>query len=175
MMSNEPAEYWLRGALPDIHPLLQPVAHALLQAQMEIKNMMADFPDEYLWEKPAGVASPAFHLQHIAGILQRLFTYADGRQLTAEQLRYLSLEGKKNEAITLNSLLSIFEEEMQEALAYLKLINPQTLIEVRFVGRQKIPSTQIGLLFHAAEHTMRHTGQLSVTVKVILSNKTLEK
>jgi uncharacterized damage-inducible protein DinB len=27
----------------------------------------------------------------------------------------------------------------------------------------------LGLLFHAAEHTQRHTGQLLVTVKVISS------
>ena len=32
---------------------------------------------------------------------------------------------------------------------------------------KRLPPTVIGLLFHAAEHTMRHVGQLLVTVAVI--------
>jgi uncharacterized damage-inducible protein DinB len=35
------------------------------------------------------------------------------------------------------------------------------------VGRAKLPSTVLGLLFHAAEHTQRHVGQLLVTAKVV--------
>ena len=33
----------------------------------------------------------------------------------------------------------------------------------------QIPTTVIGLLFHAVEHTMRHTGQLLVTAKIVVS------
>lgn len=86
-------EVWLQGPIADVFPLLQPVAHALLQAQEEINELMYDFPENKLWEKPAGAASPAFHLQHIVGVLDRLFTYAKGKQLTDEQLKYLSEEG----------------------------------------------------------------------------------
>jgi uncharacterized damage-inducible protein DinB len=43
---------------------------------------------------------------------------------------------------------------------------------VRFVGRAKLPSTVLGLLVHAAEHTMRHTGQLLVTVQVLRADGT---
>jgi len=39
------------------------------------------------------------------------------------------------------------------------------------VGRKRIPSNVIGLLFHTAEHTQRHTGQLLVTVKVLTRNE----
>jgi uncharacterized damage-inducible protein DinB len=39
------------------------------------------------------------------------------------------------------------------------------------VGRKQTPSTVVGLLFHAAEHTMRHTGQLLVTVRVLKVEK----
>jgi hypothetical protein len=35
-----------------------------------------DFPTKLLWERPANVASVGFHLQHLAGVLDRLFTYA---------------------------------------------------------------------------------------------------
>ncbi|HYH14710.1 MAG TPA: DinB family protein, partial [Flavisolibacter sp.] len=74
-MSNaKQPEVWLRGQLPGISPFLQPVAHALLQAQEEINELMEVFPDTLLWERPAGVASPGFHLQHLKGVLDRLFT-----------------------------------------------------------------------------------------------------
>jgi len=51
----------------------------------------------------------------------------------------------------------------------LKETDPATITEARGVGRKQIPSNVIGLLFHAAEHTMRHTGQLLVTVKMLES------
>jgi hypothetical protein len=38
---------------------------------------------------------------------------------------------------------------------------------VRQVGRAQLPSTVLGLLFHAAEHAQRHVGQLVTTSKVI--------
>jgi uncharacterized damage-inducible protein DinB len=41
------------------------------------------------------------------------------------------------------------------------------LLQPRGVGRAQLPSTVLGLLFHAAEHTQRHVGQLLVTVRVL--------
>ncbi len=167
MIKHNEAEYWLRGPLPNITSLLQPVAHALLQAQSEIEDMMKDFTDDDLWKMPAGVASPAFHLQHICGVLDRLFTYAKGNELTELQLVYLSKEGKIDATVTVQTLLEALQKQMKLSLLFLQTIKPKTLAEVRYVGRKKVPSTQLGLLFHAAEHTMRHTGQLMVTVKII--------
>src|SRR5215471_7705354 len=86
-------EVWLRGPLPQVQPLLQPVAHALLQAREEVDALMNGFPEERLWERPAGVASPGFHLQHLAGVLDRLFTYARGESLNDVQTKYLATEG----------------------------------------------------------------------------------
>src|ERR1700742_1748879 len=94
--TNKP-EVWLRGPLEGIPPLLQPVAHALLQAREEVNAMMANFPEIFLWVKPGGMASPAFHLQHLTGILDRLFTYARGESLDTSQLTYLANEGKEPE------------------------------------------------------------------------------
>jgi hypothetical protein len=37
-------EVWLRGPLPGMPPLLQPVAHALLQAREELVELLHDFP-----------------------------------------------------------------------------------------------------------------------------------
>lgn len=160
-------EYWLRGPIDDVPALLQPVAHALLQARDEINQMMSDFPHDFLWEKPSGNASPAFHLQHIPGVLDRLFSYADNRQLDLLQLDYLASEGKYEAGITVNTLLKQLNAQVEKSIAHLKSINPQTITEARFVGRKQLPSTIMGLLFHAAEHTMRHTGQLLVTVHIL--------
>jgi hypothetical protein len=85
------AEVWLRGPLDGIPALLQPVAHALLQAREEVNELMLNFPDALLWEKPAGMASVGFHLQHMAGVLDRLYTYARAEQLNQQQLDYLGI------------------------------------------------------------------------------------
>ncbi|WP_315817901.1 hypothetical protein [Paraflavitalea speifideaquila] len=44
MASNKLPEVWLRGPLDGIPALLQPVAHALLQAQEELHVLLKDFP-----------------------------------------------------------------------------------------------------------------------------------
>jgi len=67
-------EVWLRGPIVNIPALLQPVAHALLQSGEEAEEIMREFPENKLWLRPAGVASVGFHLKHLTGVLDRLFT-----------------------------------------------------------------------------------------------------
>ncbi len=161
-------EVWLRGALPDIIPLLQPIAHTLLQVKDEANKIMVDFPEIFLWVKPSGMASPAFHLQHITGILNRLFTYARGESLSPEQLNYLTSEGREPEQeCSLEMLLNNLNQQIDEAITVLSHTSEATLTEPRGVGRMQVPSTVIGLYTHAAEHSMRHIGQLLVTVKLL--------
>ncbi|NLR57217.1 DinB family protein [Chitinophaga polysaccharea] len=158
-------EYWMSGPVDNIPALLQPVAHALLQANLEINHLMQDFPEEKLWERPAGVASPGFHLQHVSGVLDRLCTYARAEALSEAQLAALKAEGTPG--ATLHDLLEQFDVQVHKTLLQLSATPENTLTEFRGVGRKQLPSTVLGLLFHAAEHTMRHTGQLLVTVKVL--------
>ena len=167
-MSTTPiTEYWLRGPVKDVPALLQPVAHALLQAREEVVASVRGLANEQMWIMPGGMASAGFHLQHLTGVLSRLFTYARGEQLSAEQLVYLSQEGKHPVKIEIPLLLDRFHKQVDECIIQLKNTDPLSLTEERFVGRKKISSTVIGLLFHAAEHTMRHTGQLIVTVTFV--------
>ncbi|HEY1112473.1 MAG TPA: DinB family protein [Chitinophagaceae bacterium] len=166
MTLPKPPEVWLRGPLPGIPPLLQPVAHALLQAREEVTALVSGFPDARLWERPAGAASVGFHLQHLTGVLDRLFTYAHGRQLSEGQLAALKAEGAPGAATTAG-LLAAFHHEVDKALLELESMADLDLLAPREVGRGRLPSTTLGLLFHAAEHTMRHTGQLLVTVRVL--------
>ena len=165
-MATPQREHWLRGPVANVPALLQPVAHALLQAKDEINEMMNNVSDNLLWQKPGGAASPAFHLQHIPGVLDRLFTYASGQMLSAEQLEYLKKEGVEDEKATTDSLLQQLNLKIESSIDRLKDFE-NDLTSVRYVGRQQIPSTVLGLLFHSAEHTMRHTGQLLVTLKVL--------
>ena len=165
-MSAQP-EVWLRGPLPDILPQLQPPAHALLQAKEEVQLIMKDFPGELLWERPASVASVAFHLQHLTGVLDRLFTYAGGNLLTESQHVYLKAEGRESPNTDAEQLVNAFLQKVDESIENLKGMRTETLYEFRGVGRARLPSTTIGLIFHAAEHTMRHVGQLLVTAKIL--------
>ncbi|MDF7809883.1 DinB family protein [Hymenobacter sp. YC55] len=161
-------EFWLRGPLPEVPPLLQPIAHALLQARQEVETALHSFPDSLLTARPAGVASVGFHLHHLAGVLDRMQTYARHQPLSEDQLAYLAAEN--NVPTTPGSTVALvqhFGKTVDHMLAYLPTVPEATLSEFRPVGRAKLPSTVIGLLVHAAEHTTRHTGQLLVTARVV--------
>jgi uncharacterized damage-inducible protein DinB len=162
-----PLEVWMRGPIAGLIPLLQPVAHAILQAREEVNLMMIDFPNELIWERPSGVASVAFHLQHLSGVLDRLFTYANNQILNEDQLELLALESDEAQFLTVKALLTRFNNQVNKALTQLKNIEEKTILEPRGIGRKQIPTNQLGLLFHAAEHTQRHVGQLLVTVRIL--------
>jgi hypothetical protein len=166
-MSQKP-EVWQRGPLPEIDPLLQPVAHALLQAREEIADYMEGFPVALLWIRPAGMASTGFHLQHLSGVLDRVFTYARAESLSEFQFAQLAEEGTDApDGYSVADLVSRFNNQVDLALQQLKNTDITTLPDFRGIGRAGLPSTVIGLLFHAAEHTMRHVGQLMVTAAVV--------
>ena len=175
MTPTDSREVWLRGPLTDTPPLVQPVAHALMQAREEVTAMMLDFPSELLWVRPVSsrgstraLASVGFHLQHLTGVMDRLFTYAKGQSLSPAQLVALSQEGDGS-VESVAGLVRQFGEQVEQSLAYLRTIDEQTLTEPRGVGKAQLPSTVLGLLTHAAEHTMRHVGQLLVTVRIVSS------
>ncbi|RZK21221.1 MAG: DinB family protein [Pedobacter sp.] len=164
-------EVWQRGPLPDLEPLLQPVGHAILQAQEELHDYLAGFPSELLWIKPAGMASVGFHLQHLAGVLDRVFTYARAEALTSYQFEQLEEEGSDSTSgYAVQQLVDCFDQQVVKAIKQLRETDVNTLTEFRGIGRDGLPSTVLGLLFHGAEHTMRHLGQLMVTAAVVKLN-----
>ncbi len=174
MADAQQPEVWMRGPIAGVPPLLQPVAHALLQAQEEVVRYMDGFDNQYLWYKPVGMASIGFHLQHIVGVIDRLFTYALDKPLTDGQFAYLRVEGQEAPGITATRLVANLRRQVDDAIVQLKATDESTLTHIRYLGRKRIPTTLIGLLFHAAEHTQRHVGQLLVTVRLLtaeISNK----
>src|SRR5258708_22213348 len=85
-------EPWLRGTLTDIPPIQRAVLHALELAQEDLERWCGSLNDEELNTSPDEIAPVAFHLRHIARSLDRLLTYAEGKQLAAEQIASLKLE-----------------------------------------------------------------------------------
>lgn len=171
-MTNEP-EVWLRGPVPEIPGLLQPVAHSLLQCREELAAVLPQLTSEQLWLQPGGAGSIGFHLRHAAGSLDRLFTYARGEQLSAAQKAALAAEAGIDIAPHAAArLLAGFDEAVERALQQLRQTPESALLEFRGVGRAQLPSTVLGLLFHAAEHAQRHAGQVATTAKIILASST---
>lgn len=175
MSASTHPEAWLDGPVAGVPALLQPVAHSLIQTREEIRALSAGLPTGLLWERPAGVASAGFHLRHVTGVVDRLFTYARGEQLSPEQRRALAAEGEaagegyagSDDGETAESLAEAFAAQVERALEQLRATGEDTLTAPRGVGRARLPSTVIGLLGHAAEHAQRHLGQLLVTVRVV--------
>jgi uncharacterized damage-inducible protein DinB len=165
-VSGAPREAWLRGPVEGVPDALQPVAHALLQAAEEVEALVRERPDLPLWTRPAGVASAGFHLRHMAGVVDRLLTYARGDALDAEQRTALAAEAAPDESQTPAALAAALRARVDATVEALRSVDPAALAAPRSVGRAALPSTVGGLLFHAAEHTMRHLGQLLVTVRV---------
>jgi hypothetical protein len=159
-------EVWLRGPLPDVIPELQPVVHSLMQVREEIAGA-ATVPDSQLWTKPGGAASIGFHLLHLAGSLDRLLTYARGKTLNATQRAALEAEAREDVASRAEDLVRLALEAIDAAIVQVRTTPLCTLDEVRDVGRGRLPSTVLGLLFHAAEHAQRHSAQIITTRKVI--------
>jgi uncharacterized damage-inducible protein DinB len=149
--------------------LLQPVAHALLQAQEDLRRIVTPLGEDALWSRPGGAASVGFHMRHAAGALDRLFTYARGEMLSKAQLATLKSETASDQqgSATAAALVTAFEAQVERALAQLRETPVDRLTEPREVGRARLPSTVIGLLFHGAEHTQRHVGQTIATAKVV--------
>jgi uncharacterized damage-inducible protein DinB len=166
-MANLP-EVWLRGPVAEIPPLLQPVAHALLQAVEDVHRAVDPLSVAHLWARPGGAASVGFHVRHAAGSLDRLFTYARGEELSPEQRVWLAAESEPGSPpAEAAALAHAFERLVERALEQLRATPESTLRDARGVGRLQLPSTVLGLLFHAAEHTQRHVGQIVTTAKIV--------
>jgi uncharacterized damage-inducible protein DinB len=159
-------EVWLRGPVEGVAPELMPVVHSLLQVREELERAARSLSRDELWKRPGGAASIGFHLKHIAGSLDRLTTYAGGRQLDAGQLEWLKAE-ERVDSEDAGALLDVAIRAIDEALERTRATPIERLGEARAVGRSRLPSTVLGLLFHAAEHAQRHAGQIATTIRVL--------
>ena len=160
-------EAWLEGPLAGVDPFLMPVAHGLVQVGRDLETLADLAPDE-LWARPGGAASVGFHVRHVAGVLDRLLTYARGEPLSEDQARALRAEGEPGEPKEAAAVLvREARRSVERALAQVRATRREALLEPRAVGRRRLPSTVLGLLHHAAEHAVRHTAQARTTARVV--------
>jgi hypothetical protein len=165
--SNLP-EAWLRGPVEGIAPVLQPAAHALVQALEDVEAYAGGLSTEDLWRQ-AGAASAGFHLLHLAQALDRLFTYARGEALDDHQKAAARAEAAPQPELDVDALVAAVRASIAGAMDQLRATDPSTVLDERKVGRAGLPTTVLGALFHGAEHTTRHAGQFITTVRHLRS------
>ena len=159
-------EPWLRGTLTELDAVRRQVQHALELAAEDVERWCAGLSDEEMDARPFAVASVAFHLRHIARSLDRLLTYAEGRQLSGEQME--ALRSELEDGAVAEVVLAEVRAGLSHAAERVRMNLPSSYEEVRGVGRAMLPSTVGGLLVHCAEHTQRHVGQAVTTAKVVM-------
>jgi uncharacterized damage-inducible protein DinB len=142
------------------------VLHALELAREDVARWCSDFTKDQLEARPFGLPSVEFQMRHIARSLDRLLTYAEGRQLSDGQLD--ALENEMEALGSREMVFEEFEEGIDSAMRRIKAIPPGSYDKARWVGRGGLPSSVGGLLVHCADHAQRHVGQLVTTAKVVV-------
>jgi uncharacterized damage-inducible protein DinB len=164
----------LRGTLTEIDPVRRAVLHALELAAEDAARWCDPLTDAQLLARPSGLAPIAFHLRHIARSLDRLLTYAEGNQLTAEQLAALKTEldppDQQPNANAAAAARAEFRTGLARAADRIRAISPDRFADPCGIGRKQLPTTVAGLLVHCADHTQRHTGQFVTTAKIIAAS-----
>lgn len=164
-METSLPEPWLRGPLEGVNPYVAPVLHALLQVREDLHKHTQGLSAEQVWSRPHGVASLGFHLRHIAGSLDRLTTYLGHGSLDEKQFAFLRTESEPGSE--LSELLRDVDRQLDATSAAIRALPEAAFADARFVGRQRLPTTVIGLAIHIAEHTQRHTGQAITLCKLM--------
>ena len=146
--------------------MLMPAAHALLQTVEDVAGAVAGLTPDQVWQTPGGAGSIGFHLMHLCGATDRLLTYARGERLNDGQKAALAAETNppRRDAA---GLLAEFRATVDAALAQIRATSAAAALEPRTVGRAALPTTVLGLLFHAGEHSQRHAGQVITTAKIV--------
>jgi uncharacterized damage-inducible protein DinB len=158
-------EPWLRGTYAEVPAAGRAVLHALDLALDDITKWMAGLTDEEVRSAPLGLTPIAFHLRHIARSTDRILTYAEGNQLSSDQLDVLKSESSGEE--TLAELIAELEISFTHAVDRIRTLATSDLNTPRFVGRKQLPTSIGGALIRVADHTQRHVGQIVTTAKVL--------
>jgi uncharacterized damage-inducible protein DinB len=164
--SPEPSlEPWLRGGETDVPAVARAVLHALQLADEDLRKWCGRLSDQELNFCPAGTASVAFHIRHLARSVDRLLSYAEGRTLSEEQMALLKSEAEPgaNRAELFAELAAALADATTR-VRMLAQVNPE---DARTVGKKQLPTTVGGLLVHVADHTQRHVGQAIITAKMV--------
>jgi uncharacterized damage-inducible protein DinB len=173
MHKIEQPEPWLRATLTDVPAVQRGVLHALELAREDLERWTADLSDAEINVRPGGIAPVAFHLRHIPRSIDRLLTYAEGAQLSAEQIA--ALKAELDPGATMKELWAELMAQFSKSSERIRAFSPQQLEQPRYVGKKQLPTTVGGLLVHVADHTQRHVGQAITTAKIVVANRSGEQ
>jgi hypothetical protein len=162
---KEKPEPWLRGTLTEVPAVHRGVLHALELAKEDVTHWCGGLTDDQTNLHPGGIAPVSFHMRHIARSVDRLLTYAEGRQLDKVQLG--ELETELDPGATGIELFAEFAEALDKSASRIRALISVGLDEPRTVGKRKLPTTVGGLLVHVADHTQRHVGQAITTATIL--------
>jgi uncharacterized damage-inducible protein DinB len=149
-----------------VNPVLAPALYVFQQTREDVAVHTANLSAEQAWSRPHGLAPLGFHLRHIAGSVDRLTTYLEGRQLDDAQMKAMAAEMEPG--ASLDELRADVDRALVRAEAVIRAIGPGAFAEPRWVGRKRLPTSVIGLVVHIAEHTQRHLGQAISAAKLAL-------
>lgn len=158
-------EPWLRGTHSELPAALRAVLHAFELSQEDVHKWAAELTEAELHASPAGLTPISYHLRHIPGTLDRLLTYAEGRQLSSEQLTNMKAEATPSG--TRDELFAAFDKGLAVAARRVRALAGTNLEDARPIGRKQLPASLGGILVHLADHTQRHTGQIVTTAKLL--------
>ncbi len=160
--STEP---WLRGTYSDVPAAGRAVLLALDLALDDIAKWTAGLTVAEVRSAPLGLTPISYHLRHIARSTDRILTYAEGGQISAEQLAALKAESTGEESLA--ELIAEVEISFSNAADRIRTLATADLNTPRFVGRKQMPTSIGGALIHVADHTQRHVGQVVTTAKAL--------
>ena len=167
-MAAQQPHAWLRGPVAGIPALLQPAAHGFINAREEALGALAGLSADEIWRPVHGAASVGFHCRHLVQAADRLLTYAAGGELDDAQRQALAEETTPPRTLLDESAVAaLVEKGMERALIRIGRLGEGTLLAPREVGRAKLPSTVLGIAFHAAEHAQRHSAQAITTSRIV--------
>ena len=169
MQKSDLPEPWLRGTLNDVPAVQRAVLHALELAREDLERWCDGLTDEELHARPGGIAPVAFHLRHIARSIDRLLTYAEGNQLSSEQISLMKAEMEPRG--TRNELMAELMVAIAKSGKRIRAFSEQQMQEARHVGKKQLPASVGGLLVHVADHTQRHVGQAITTAKIVVAQR----
>jgi uncharacterized damage-inducible protein DinB len=165
-MPEAKLEPWMRGTHTDLPSPVRAVIHALEMATEDVERWCAPLTDEEWQLSVHGLAPVAFQLRHIMGSVDRLLTYAEGNQLSPEQLERMKAEQEPGAAG--HELLQSLPGALRAAERRVRALADSNLELPRALGRKQLPTSVGGLLVHVADHTQRHVGELIITTKLLL-------
>jgi uncharacterized damage-inducible protein DinB len=167
-MSTQP-EPWLRGTYSELPSVLRAVLHAFDLAREDAVHWTDDLSETELHSSPSGLTPVSFHMRHIVRSLDRLLTYAEGNQLSPEQL--IAYKTEQDPAVSREEILAEFHQGLDLAAERVRGFAATDLEQPRAVGKKQLPTSVGGLLVHLADHTQRHTGQIVTTAKLIKATR----